>query len=183
MEPPEEHIHAHSTGAIAALEELQRNSHRCKDRHFFAAARKQNYHRWCGIPTILINSFIAYVLIRLEVLGVAGSTALLPMSTLVILTIFLGFIAAFLSAIQTIYNFQKVADGHSAIANRYLAITRGAQNLIRRHSDLGLNPTELWAKIKGLEQKYEEINTEAAAFPTSAGDYAQTAKKEEEAPN
>src|SRR5204863_4909235 len=92
MEPPEEHIHARSTGAIAALEELHRNSHRCKDRHFFAAARKQNYHRWCGIPTILINSFIAYVLIRLEVLGVAGSTALLPMSTLVILTIFLGFI-------------------------------------------------------------------------------------------
>lgn len=157
-------------GAIEAVKELVQNSKRNKDRHFVAAERKLRYHVWCGIPAILINVFIASVLVKFQTSS--GPKEQIPSDTwLSAVSIFLAFSGASLSSVQTFFNFHKSAEGHRAIANRYLGIAIEGRHLLLRHQDTSLTSKTFWDEVTKLRTKYERTNAEAEAFPTNRTDY------------
>jgi hypothetical protein len=87
-----------------------------------------------------------------------------------ILAISLAFGAAALSGVQTFFNFHKASEGHRAIGNRYVHISRQCKVLQQRHLDLPFSSEDLWKEYLALYAAYHQINTEAEAFPTSDGD-------------
>jgi len=99
-----------------------------------------------------------------------------------LLSIFLAFGAASLSGIQTFFNFHKAAEGHRAVANRYLHISRQCKTLQQKHRDLPFTPDVLWSDYEKLYGEYNQINIEAEAFPTSSSDLAKAKKAQEISP-
>jgi hypothetical protein len=85
-------------------------------------------------------------------------------------SIFLAFAAASLSAIQTFFNFHKASEGHRAIGNRYVHISRQCKGLQQKHRDVPFSPESLWAEYEKLYAEYHQINTEAETFPTNSSD-------------
>ncbi|XZG69974.1 SLATT domain-containing protein [Chitinibacteraceae bacterium HSL-7] len=150
---------------LNALDELRRDARICKARHFAAADRKLVLHRWCGVPVVLANLFVGSVLVQLQ-----GSQPMPNTSALGLASILIAFLAASLSAIQTFFNFQKAAEGHRSVGNRYLTIMRHAKMAIQRFEDMPEDVAALWQQFDQLHEEYLLINTEAEAFPTSASD-------------
>lgn len=95
---------------------------------------------------------------------------LLANQSLGLLSIFLAFGAASLSGIQTFFNFHKAAEGHRSIGNRYVHISRQCKAFQQKHRDIPFAPESLWAEYEKLYVEYNQINTEAEAFTTSAAD-------------
>lgn len=87
-----------------------------------------------------------------------------------LLSILLAFGAASLSGIQTFFNFHKASEGHRAIGNRYVYISRQCKGLQQKHLDVPYSAADLWAEYEKLCSDYHQINTEAEAFPTSGKD-------------
>lgn len=87
-------------------------------------------------------------------------------------SIFLAFAAASLSAIQTFFNFHKSSEGHRAIGNRYVHISRQCKGLQQKNRDVPFSAEALWAEYDKLYAEYHQINTEAETFPTSSADLA-----------
>jgi hypothetical protein len=87
-------------------------------------------------------------------------------------SIFLAFAAASLSAIQTFFNFHKASEGHRAIGNRYVHISRQCKGLQQKHRDVPFSAESLWAEYEKLYAEYHQINTEAETFPTNSDDLA-----------
>jgi hypothetical protein len=152
-----------SEGAIAILDELREDAKIGKNKHFNASDRKLKYHYYCGVPVVLINIFIGTVIVSLLLEDQ-------PPSWAGELTMVLAFTAASLSALQTLFNFHKVAEGHRTIGNRYLDLSRKCKHYIRKQQDIELPTDELWQKAENLRKEYSEINAEAEAFPTNKKD-------------
>ncbi|WP_205631440.1 SLATT domain-containing protein [Collimonas fungivorans] len=94
----------------------------------------------------------------------------IPNGWLGIFSIFLAFGAASLSGIQTFFNFHKASEGHRAIGNRYVHISRQCKGLQQKHLDVPYSSADLWTEYDKLYSDYHQINTEAEAFPTSPKD-------------
>lgn len=99
-----------------------------------------------------------------------------------ILSIFLAFGAASLSGIQTFFNFHKASEGHRAIGNRYVHISRQCKGLQQKHRDVPYSASNLWTEYEQLYSDYHQINTEAEAFPTSPKDLAKAKNAAEISP-
>lgn len=182
------------SGALAAIEELRIDSKIGKSKHFNASDRKMLWHRVFGVPVILANLFVGIVLVNLQ--GAPNPTHELPATNTIsqstpnstdhaistdkhehsttdilgIISIFLAFGAASLSGIQTFFNFYKAAEGHRAIGNRYVHISRQCKALQQKHRDIPYTPQSLWDEYQKLYTEYNQTNTEAESFTTSASD-------------
>lgn len=150
-------------GALKALDELREDARLCKNRHFAAGDRKQQYHVYCGIPVMVMTIFTGTVLVN------ALSSDHPPVWATIVATV-LAFTSATLSGLQTFFNFHKSAEGHRTVANRYQEIARRCKHCIQQHEDVEVPADSIWAKIEELRNEYSKINTDAEAFPTSAGD-------------
>ncbi|USX18853.1 SLATT domain-containing protein [Oxalobacteraceae bacterium OTU3REALA1] len=103
-------------------------------------------------------------------------------SALALLSILLAFSAASLSAVQTFFNFHKSSEGHRAIGNRYLHISRQCKALQQKHRDMPFEPDDIWTEYQKLYDEYHQINMEAEAFPTSLADLGKAKKAIEISP-
>lgn len=189
-----------ANGALAAIEELRIDSKIGKSKHFSASDRKMLWHRIFGIPVIVANLFVGIVLVNLQSTSGAteapisssaavasasstpSSTALegdkqsqlkLPLLAneyLSLFSILLAFGAASLSGVQTFFNFHKASEGHRSIGNRYTHVSRQCKALQQRHRDLPFLAKDIWEEYAKVYSEYNQINTEAEAFPTSSSD-------------
>jgi hypothetical protein len=91
-------------------------------------------------------------------------------SRLGLASILFAFGAAALSAVQTFFNFHKSSEGHRAIGNRYVHISRQCKYLQQKNRDIPFSSEEYWKEYEKLYNEYHQINTEAEAFPTSSSD-------------
>ena len=179
-----------TTGALAAIEELRVDSKIGKSKHFAASDRKLLWHRLCGVPVILANLFVGIVLVSIQ--GTNGTPTfaapqeqvapvtkkeeavkaepLLASEGLSLLSIFLAFGAASLSGVQTFFNFHKASEGHRAIGNRYVHVSRQCKSLQQNHRDIPFTAENIWIEYSNLYDEYHQINTEAESFPTSPSD-------------
>ncbi|CAE6506189.1 conserved hypothetical protein [Nitrosomonas nitrosa] len=176
-------------GGLAAIEELRIDSKIGKSKHFSASDRKMFWHRFFGIPVIVANLFVGIVLVNLQgttatnnampfenvrsnVISSSDNSALplLANEYLSLLSIFLAFGAASLSGIQTFFNFHKAAEGHRAIGNRYVHVSRQCKALQQKHRDIPFTPEEIWKEYGKLYVEYNHINIEAESFPTNLSD-------------
>jgi hypothetical protein len=180
-----------TTGALSAIEELRVDSKIGKSKHFAASDRKLLWHRLCGVPVIVANLFVGIVLVSIQgtntnpppsasheqvttittkkedITKVAPSG---PSENLSLLSIFLAFGAASLSGVQTFFNFHKASEGHRAIGNRYVHVSRQCKALQQKHCDIPFSAEDIWSEYLKLYNEYHQINTEAEAFPTSPSD-------------
>jgi len=150
-------------GALHLIEELRADSKLGKNKHFNASRRKITFHNSLGIPVVIINVALGTIIVSLLSSGNENSPV-------VIISTIMAFAAAALSALQTFFNFHKVAEGHSAIGNRYLKISRDCKSLLRKNQDIPYSANDLWAEVDRIQKEYLEINYEAEAFPTSDTD-------------
>lgn len=176
-------------GALAAIEELRIDSKIGKSKHFSASDRKLIYHRICGLPVIIANLFVGIVLVNLQgsssaakALVSEAQTGMFPKALaeklpvffssewLALVTIFFAFAAASLSAVQTFFNFHKASEGHRAIGNRYVHISRQCKATQQKHRDKPFSVDAVWPIYENLYNEYHQINTEAEAFPTNSAD-------------
>lgn len=139
-----------------------------KKKHFNAADREQNYHQRLGIATILINVF-----------GASGLFYILSNITLDWLKytlLVLIFIGAFISFIQTYFNFSKQSEGHRSIGNRYLSIYKKCNRLEGYIDDGVIDNKYLINSIEEISKEIDSVNTNAESFPTNNKDYAKAQK-------
>lgn len=199
-------------GALAAIEELRVDSKTGKGKHFAASDRKMLWHRIFGVPVIVANLFVGIVLVNLQSTSganeapvssraaVASSSStsistgpeseksnqpkspLLANEYLSLLSILLAFGAASLSGVQTFFNFHKASEGHRAIGNRYTHVSRQCKVLQQRHRDIPFLAKDLWEEYAKVYSEYNQINTEAEAFPTGASDLKAAKKTVEISP-
>lgn len=151
------------SGALSLIDELRSDAKLGKSKHFNASRRKLQWHNTLGIPVIVINVFIGTVIVAL----MSGDASNTPLS---IVSAILAFLAACLSALQTFFNFQRAAEGHSAIGNRYLNISRQCKKVIRKNQDIPFGPEKIWKKAGSIQERYLSINEAAEAFPTNDRD-------------
>lgn len=151
------------SGAIATIEELRTDAKIGKNKHFTAADRSLRRHYQLGVPSILINVLIGTVILSLL-------TAMPTAKWLGIAAAILSFAAASVTSLQTLFNFNRLSEGHRSIANRYLQISRECKILLGEVLDRNLEVDELWERVKGLQERYNQINTEAESFPTIESD-------------
>lgn len=180
-----------TAGALAAIEELRVDSKIGKSKHFAASDRKLLWHRLCGVPVILANLFVGIVLVSVQGTNgtpisvtpqeqlasavtkkedAAKAAPFLASEGLSLLSIFLAFGAASLSGVQTFFNFHKASEGHRAIGNRYVHVSRQCKSLQQKHRDIPFSAENIWIEYSKLYDEYHQINTEAESFPTSPGD-------------
>jgi hypothetical protein len=156
---------------IATEEKLKRFKIDClygKKKHFNAADRKDSYHYWIGIPLIVINILTATVLFFVFTEHGGSIWKFIP--------ILFAFFASFLSGFQTYFNFNKQAEGHRKIANRYLALMKKAERLQGYIADNAISDSEIVAKFEALSVEADAINKDAEQYPTSAADYSKAQK-------
>lgn len=101
------------------LENLRRNAQLAKHKHFAAADRNRHYNSWFGVPVIIINLLLGSLLLASLLPGNNVISTWIGISGAI-----LAFIAAVLSALQTLFHFQKRFESHSRIANQYLTVAR-----------------------------------------------------------
>lgn len=180
-----------TNGALAAIEELRIDSKIGKSKHFAASDRKMLWHRIFGIPVIVANLFVGIVLVNLQstsgakdspissITSVASApttptgapkSPLLANEYLSLFSILLAFGAASLSGVQTFFNFHKASEGHRSIGNRYVHVSRQCKAFQQRHRDIPFPADALWKEYDKVYIDYNQINTEAEAFPTSKSD-------------
>lgn len=180
-----------TNGALAAIEELRLDSKIGKSKHFAASDRKMLWHRVFGIPVIVANLFVGIVLVNLQstsgakespiasttasasaptLSGNAANSPFLANDYLSLFSILLAFGAASLSGVQTFFNFHKASEGHRSIGNRYVHVSRQCKALQQRHRDIPFSAEEFWKEYEKIYSEYNQINTEAEAFPTSKAD-------------
>jgi len=159
-----------SSGGVPALRELYEDAKIGKNKHFSAGDRHLRYHFLVGVPLVLLNVGIGSMLVKLADWPASGWV---KQSVAVA-----AFIAACLGAVQTLFNFNKSAEGHRGIANRYLRISRRCKHLFLQNRDLPLVPEELWRNIGRLRKAYERVNEDAEAFPTRAADLTNALRAE-----
>jgi hypothetical protein len=193
--------------ALTLIDELRRDAKIGKDKHFCASERTLAWHRYVGIPSILVNLALAaslsiekgkdkerslteqelkqieFELKEREQEDTAGPIALQESEVSFLpLYVFLGFLAASLGGIQTFFNFQKRSEGHRGIGNRYLHVSRRCKRLLVMHHDLPFDGPALWKEYDEIYADYKQINTEAEAFPTNRRDLARAQKAVEVSP-
>jgi hypothetical protein len=152
-------IEQSTQGAIQLIDELRSDAKLGKSKHFNASRRKIGLHNLVGIPVILINVFIGTVIVSMLSDGTGNKWVAIGSTVL-------AFAAASLSAVQTFFNFHKMAEGHSSVGNRYLKVSRNCKKLLRKHQDIPYSPEQLWSEAELIQNEYLEINVEAEAFPT-----------------
>ncbi|MCJ7449368.1 MAG: SLATT domain-containing protein [Bacteroidales bacterium] len=148
------------------LEKLRRIKVDClygKKKHFNAADRHENNHYYLGIPLTLINILTGTVLFYVLTEDTSGLLKYIP--------IIFAFIAALLSGFQTYFNFNKSAEGHRRLGNRYLATMKTIDRLQGYIDDKLLDVTEIISKLENIAGEVDEINKDAEQFPTTKKDY------------
>jgi hypothetical protein len=151
--------------AVAVLNELREDSKIGKHKHNRAAERKSKLHSLLfGIPAIAINLALSIVLVRLASPGTARDWIFWA-------SVLGTFSAAFLTAMQTFYNFQKMADGHRTIANRYGEVARESKMAICQYRDGELDERTLWNEVRRIVELYKLVNVDSESFPTSERDF------------
>jgi hypothetical protein len=155
---------------IRELEELRIDARLGKDKHFSAAERTKNFNVIFGLPVIVINVLLGSIFFT-ELMSEGIRETFGPI---------LAFLAAALGAIHTFFNFHKSMEGHRAVGNRYIEVSRKCRTLIRGFYDGHVSRPELWKELNKLLAAYNGINAEAEAFPTSRRDFERARQKKEE---
>ncbi len=139
-----------------------------KKKHFNAANRISNYNLYIGLPLIFLNCLTGSLLFMTLSDSTNGSWKLISM--------IISFVAAFLSTIQTFFNFSRKMEGHLRIGNKYLEVYKDGQFLKSKYKDKLLTNEQFIDHLDQLIKKISQINQEAESFPTKKIDY-ETAKK------
>ncbi|MUG92804.1 SLATT domain-containing protein [Scytonema sp. UIC 10036] len=142
---------------------LSENTRLNKRQHFCAAERKNFYNDIFGSTAVVINIILG------SVLFVTISDTLPNEAKW--LSGFMAIIAGTCAGIQTFFNFQKAAEGHRKIANRYLEIQRESEIILANYEDGLIKLDTLQEEIRTLNEKYHKINEDAQDFPTTNRDY------------
>ncbi len=148
------------------LEKLKRIKVDClygKKKHFNAADRHEQRHFSLGIPLTIVNILTGTVLFYVLTDHTTGMVKYIP--------ILFAFIASFLSGLQTYFNFNKSAEGHRRLGNRYLATMKKIDRLQGYIDDRLLDSAEIIPKLETVAQEVDEINKDAEQFPTTNNDY------------
>ena len=145
------------------LKHLKVNAIYGHQKHYFASARKTRYHRFIGVPLLLINISIGTVLFK---------TFSSQGSSLNIIPIIFSYIAAGLSGLQTFFNFEKTAISHKVIAQKYLEIDNHIRNKEAEiESGLITSKKDLAILIENFTDRLNSINIDADKYQTSTSDY------------
>lgn len=148
---------------VSKVDELRVDALYGKKKHFNAADRKQNYELWLGIPAITLN--------------VIGGSLLFGMAIKDFPTVFgwigavLVLISTFLTTIQTFLHFQRQADGHKRIANRYLEIAKECGRMKAYIYDGLCTSEKIKEQLEILSKSYAQVNLDAESYPTNQMDY------------
>ncbi len=134
-----------------------------KKKHFNAADRNEQKHYSLGIPLTIVNILTGTVLFYVLTEHSTGIIKYIP--------ILLAFIASFLSGFQTYFNFNKNAEGHRRLGNRYLASMKRIDRLQGYIVDKLVSSAEIILNLEKVAQEVDEINKDAEQFPTTNKDF------------
>jgi hypothetical protein len=148
---------------LVNIEELRKNSRLNKHQHFSAAERAQKHNTLSGVPVVITNVFLGSLLF-------VSLSEQVPDLT-VWISGFLALGAAFCSALQTFFNFEKLIEGHRRIANRYLQVQRTCEITKSEYLDKAIDKSNLCQKYREVLLEYNLINSDAEAYPTGNSDY------------
>ena len=137
-----------------------------KKKHFNAATRKSKYNLWIGIPLISFTVVSSSVLLYAIVSNASGWVKYVPLA--------LSFVSAFLSSIQTFFNFSKQIEGHKSIGNRYLAAMKECELFYAFYQDKQLTDIDFKDKVLELYNKVQQVNKDSEAYSTNQNDYRKT---------
>ena len=149
--------------SLLNLEELRKNTRLNKHQHFSAAERAHKSNILCGVPVVVTNVFLG------SLLFVSLSEAV-PVTT-VWIGGFLALGAAFCSALQTFFNFDKLFEGHRRIANRYLQLQRDCEIAKSEYLDGVSNKNGLTYEYRKILNEYNGVNCDAESYHTGKCDY------------
>ncbi len=135
-----------------------------KKKHFNAAARKSNYNLLIGILLIALTVISSSVLLYEVANSTSGLTKYLPL--------IFSVASAFLSSIQTFFNFNKQVEGNKSIGSRYLATMKECELFLAFYQDNQISEKEFKDKVLELNIKVQQINTDAESYSTNNKDYA-----------
>lgn len=139
-----------------------------KKKHFNAADRKERMHYCIGIPLILINILTGSILLYVITDWYTNWIKYVPL--------FLAFVSAILSALQTYLDLQKKVEGHRRIGNSYLAVMKKTDRLQWYFSDEIISNQDFIEKIEEISEEIALINNQAESYPTSDCDYYKAQK-------
>lgn len=137
-----------------------------KKKHFNAAARKSKYNLLIGIPLISLTVISSSVLLYAVVSNASGWAKYVPLS--------LSFVSAFLSSIQTFFNFSKQVEGHKSIGNGYLSAMKECELFYAFYKDRQITDKDFKEKVLELHNKIQQINKDAENYSTNQKDYGKT---------
>lgn len=134
-----------------------------KKKHFNAADRKSSYHYFIGVPLIILNILTTSVLFYVLTDGVIDWVKYIPIG--------LTLIAALLGGFQTYLNFQKSAEAHRRIGNKYLSVLKKCDRLQGYLSESIISNQKAVTLLERIASNVDEINKDSESYPTSNGDY------------
>lgn len=148
---------------VDRVEELSRNCHLGKYRHFHAAQRAKRLSDYLGVPVVAINivlGSIFFITLSQDLPTFAKWSGG-----------FLGLLAALISGITTFFNFGKLFESHRNVANKYVSVAGKCETAVARFRDGLMDIRGLDAVLSELQERYSEINDEAKAFTTNEADF------------
>jgi len=149
------------TGVVDSIFELKANAKLMKNKHFNAAERLHRLTYWFGVPVIIISVF----------LGSSFFTDYLDTSAGKAFGAFLGFMSALLVSLQTFMNPKETSNGHRAVGNKYVEVSRRCSHIEAKLNDRLLDMESANAEYESLLNQYFAVNAEAEKLPTSRKDH------------
>jgi hypothetical protein len=149
------------TGVVDSIFELKANAKLMKNKHFNAAERLHRLTYWFGVPVIMISVF----------LGSSFFTDYLDTSVGKAFGAFLGFMSALLVSLQTFMNPKETSNGHRAVGNKYIEVSRRCSHIEAKLNDRLLDMESANAEYESLLNQYFAVNAEAEKLPTNRKDH------------
>jgi hypothetical protein len=79
--------------------------------------------------------------------------------------------AALLTGLQTLFNYERKASQHRGIGTRYLAVAKECGRMIAYHKDGTLTPEGLRRQFEHVAKQYDQITVDAEECPTKNVDF------------
>jgi len=151
------------------IKELYTKAYIGKSNHYFAASRNRLLNTFTGLPAIIINIILGSILF-------VDLSVVLP-DIIKWTGALVAFFAAFLSGIQTFFNYQRNFEAHRKVAGMLLKIQDHCNYLHKRYNDNVINIQTAYEELKEINDEYFKIISDAEAFPTKKRDYKKSIKQ------
>lgn len=139
-----------------------------KKKHFNAAERKRNYHKWISILNIVLNAFSSSSL--LFYLCNSGQKGYIIFSLIVALLTFV------MSSIQEFYKFNVQSEANNRAGNMYLGIIKNINMTLALVKDNKISDDNFIMRCDKIMEDISEISSFASNFSTNKRDYEKARK-------